>query len=296
MPQQYVRHPSESFIKYLMTSGNPNAGVDTWIAHTVEALGFPQPDVTTIAWLRHDFFSRMPVNFQPQNKYHRESMRFLKAEQIYLLHHPDKHTRECHLLVTNLKARPIIESLLLGRLDSKEIAKKVNSRLGEFITVEAIEAYGRYYWNVGLLTVEQWTVLLADYDHRRDQTLAIVNGGQAMALHKLGFQQNLESKIILRDMLDSLYFDFREWRAKPQSSAKTKAMTAIARSAVLVDTQLSQADSALKESLKAFEHFRIKQQEQGVADIRDLAPGGNFTGSGMKLLEAPVEKEKDKVA
>ncbi len=291
---KYVRHPSERFIKFLMTSNNPGAGTDSWVIHTVESLGFPQPEGVYVAWLRHDFFSRMPKAFQPQNRYHKVSIRFLKEEQIYSLHHPDKYTRECHLLVTNFKARPLIENLLLGRIDAKEIAKKVNSRLGEFVTVEAIEAYSRYYWNVGLLTVEEWSTLLADYEQQRQQTVAIVQGGSAMALHKMGFQQQIESKIILRDILEGLYFDFREWKSKPQSAAKTKAMTTIARSAVAVDMQLSQADSALKESLKAFEHFRVQHQQMPVIDIHDLAPGGNYTGSGAKMLEAPIEREEKK--
>ena len=290
-----IRHPSEGFIKYLMTSANPSSGSDDWIITTLTSLGFPRPDREYVAWIRQDLFSRIPVNFQPQNRYHRQSVTCLRAEGIYSLHHPDKGTREAALLVTNLRARMLIENLLLGRMEPKEVARKVNARLGEFYTGEGIEAYGRYYWNVSLLRVEDWVTLLEEYEYTRQTTLSIVQGGAAMALHKMGFQQAIESKTMLKEMMEGLFFDFREWKSQPLSPAKTKAITTIARAAVSVDERLSQADSALKDSLRAFEAFRMQHAQMSVPDVRQIAPAGNYSGSGAKLLEAvPVEKEEAK--
>jgi DNA/RNA-binding domain of Phe-tRNA-synthetase-like protein len=289
-----IRHPSENFLKFLMTSSSQGAGDDNWVKNTVYSLGFPMPDKAYVAWLRQDLFTRVPVNFQPQNRYHRDSVRFMRAEGIYALHQPDKGAREAAILVTNLRARPIVENLLLGRMDAKEIAKKTNQRLAEFHTAEGIEAYGRYYWNVSLLRVEDWAKLLEDYEIQRQQALSIVQGGAAMALHKMGFQQQIESKTMLKEMMEGLFFDFREWKNMPLSASKTKAITTIARTAAAVDEQLSQADSAMKESLKAFEQFRMKHAEQMVPDVRSIATAGNYTGSGARLLEAAPELEETK--
>lgn len=288
-----TRHPSERFIKYLMTSVHQNARDDAWVAMTVQALGFPAPNMQYLAWLRQDLTARIPVNFQPTNRYHRESVRVLRSEGVYSLHHPDKGAREAAFIVTNLRARPIIENLLLGRIDPKEIAKKVNSRLAEHYTAEGVEAYGRYYWDVGLLRVEDWAKLLEEYEYQRHNTLSIVQGGAAMALHKMGFQQQIESKIMLREMMEGLFFDFRDWKNQPLSPSRTKALTSLAMAATKVDQQLSQADSALKESLKAFEAFRMQHAQKSVPDMRHVAPAGNFTGSGVKLLEPHVPKEEE---
>jgi hypothetical protein len=291
-----IKHPSESFIKFLMTSMSTNAtkSDNDWVQNMVVSLGYPAPDSDYLIKVRGDLSLKIPANFQPTNRYHQQSRKFLQSEGIWGLHNPDKATREANLVVTNLRARPIIESLLLGRIEPKEIAKKVNARLGEFFTTEGIDAYKHYYWNVGLLTVEDWDKLLKDYDLQRQNTMAIIQAGPAMALHKTGFQQQIDSKSMLRNMQETLYFDFMEWRSKPHGSERTKSMAALARTSVLVDIQMSQADSALKDSLKAFEQFRMKHAEAGVPDMKQVAPGGNYTGSGAKLLDAGpiIDKEE----
>jgi hypothetical protein len=86
-------------------------------------------------------------------------------------------------------------------------------------------------------------------------------------------------------MLETLYFDFRDWKTQPRSEERTKALALLAKSATIIDERLSQADTAMRDSLKAFEQFRMQHAQLEVQDVRDLAPDGNFTGSGAKLLE-----------
>ena len=234
--------------------------------------------------------SRKPTGFQPQNKYHRESVRFMRAEGIYALHNPDRQSREAYTLVVNLRVRPVVESLILGRMDAKEIALKVNQRYGEFFTAEGIKAYQHYYWNVYNLSVEEWSQLLADYDVQRQNTLAIIQVGPSLALHKTGFEQTLDSKTVLRDMMESVFFDQREWKTKPHGIERTKAFVALAKAAVILDAGLSASDGALKDALKSFEQFRMKHSAQKVQGLKDIAPDGNFSGSGTKLLDAPTEE------
>lgn len=288
-----IRHPSENFIKYLMTTSHPQANDNVWVMTMVVSFGYPKPDDEYMVWMRASVMSRTPNNFQPQNRYHRESVKFMRNEGIYSLHNPDRATKEAGLLVTNLRARPIIENLLLGRMDPKDVAKRVNARLGEFFTEEGIKAYAHYYWNVSLLRVEDWAKLYQDYDVQRNQAMAIVQVGPSMALHKMGFQQGLESKTILKEMLEGVYFDFREWKTKPMSESRTRAITGLAKAAVMLDLQLSQADSALKDSLRAFEQFRMQHSQMQVPDVRSVAPAGNYTGSGARLLEAPVKEDEE---
>lgn len=281
-----IRHPSENFIKYLITSSHQYASNDDWVKMMITQLGYPKVDPDYLVWLRSSLMARLPSGFDPQNRYNRDSVKFLRTEGIYSIHNPDRAIQQANLIVTNLRARPIIESLLLGRMEAKDVAKKVNARLAEFFTVEGIEAYQHYYWNVGLLKVEDWAILLADYGVQKSNTMAIVQVGPSLALHKMGFQQAIDSKTILRETMEALYFDLKEWKTQPLSVNRTKAFTNIARGMVQIDAQLSQADSALKDSLKAFEQFRMQHSESTVPDIKDLAPAGNYTNSGAKLLEA----------
>ncbi len=288
-----MRHPSEYFIRYLMTAPDPSASDNDWVSHAVVSLGYPRPDPDYLATVRAQLEADCPWNFQPKNRYHKESQKYLRDHNISALHHPDKATREAHLIVTDLKARPLIENLLLGRMEPKDIAKRVNIRLGEYFTADGIEAYGHYYWNVGLLRVEEWATLLEEYEIQRQNTLAILQVGPSMALHKAGFQTQIESKTILKEMMEGLYFDFREWKTKPHSESRTRAITSLAKAAVIVDVQLSQADSALRDSLKAFEQFRMQTAQKPVPDIKIIAPAGNFSNSGARLLEAGPVKDGD---
>lgn len=288
-----LRHPSEAFIKFLMTRDDPQMQQDTVVSYAVTSLGYPAPRPDYLVWLRGDLMQRMPAQFTPHNRYDRPSVRFLRQEGIYGLHYPDEASREATSICTHLRARPLIEQLLLGHIEPHFVAKKVNSRLGEHFTSAGIETYRHYYWNVSLLRVEEWALLLdtPETAPQKSRSLAILQIGPQMALHSADFQQELESKAMVREMLEAVYFDFQEWKKQPRSETRTKMMTMIAKSATMLEERLSQADSQLKESLKAFENFRMQHSNRQVSDIREVAPAGNFTGSGARLLEAPGNKQ-----
>ncbi len=275
-----------------MTSGHVESGNNNWIQMMMTSYGYPTPQIDYLIWLRSDITAKMPADFEPNNRYHASSRSFMKSEGIFGMHTRDKAVNEANSIVMNIRARAIVENLLLGRIEPKDIARKINSKLGAFYTEDGIDAYRHYYWQVSILKVEDWTILFADYDIQRNNALAIVQVGASMALHKTGFQQSIDSKSMLRTMQETLFFDFQEWKTKKHGSERTKALSALAKSAVMVDEQLSQADSALKDSLKAFEQFRMETEKNAVPSINDLAALGNFTGSGAKLIDA-VAVERD---
>lgn len=288
------RHPSENFIKYLMTSGHQAASDNAWIQMMVTSLNYPAPDLTYLQGLQNYLASKIPADFRPHDRLHTDSRKFLREEGIFGFHQQTKDVKEANDIVLNYRARALTESLLLGRLEARDVAKKVNSKLGMFYTEEGVDAYRHYYWQVGIMRVEDWMSLLPNPtdDLQKQNILAISQVGASMALHKTGIQQQIDSKSMLRSMQEALYFDFMEWRTKKHGSDRTKSMTNLAKAAVMVDEQLSQSDSALKDSLKAFEQFRMETEKVAVPDVRSLAPGGNFSKSGAKLIEAKSE-EKD---
>lgn len=288
-----IRHPSENFLKYLITSIHPNAGSNDWVQMMITSLGYPTPDGQYIAWLRNDLMSKVPNPFRPDDRFHTPSRTFMKTEGIFGIHVQDKAVREAHTMVANLRARPIIESLLLGRIEPKDVAKKVNAKMATFFTTEGVEAYKHYYWKVELLRVEDWATLLEQYDMQKQNALAIVQVGASMALHKTGFQQQIDSKSMLRTMQEAIFFDFQEWRTKKHGMDRSKALAGLAKAAVMVDEQLSQADSALKDSLRAFEQFRMETEKNAVPDIHGIANIGNYSGSGAKMIDAPTKDDDD---
>jgi hypothetical protein len=289
------RHPSEYFIKYLLTLTRPEAQDDTWIQYSVQSMGFPPPADIYIQQLRSEVEKDLPLSYDPNDRYNRASVKFLRTNGVWSMHNPDDAVRECLKILPNYRARRIIEQLLLGRIEDKEVAKKANSRLGEYYKTAVIKAYRHYFWNTSLLKTSDWMFFFEEYEATEAaSSIAVLQGGPATALHITGFQQNLECKEMLKEMMEGLYFDFREWKVQPRSLAKTRAMTNIAKAATQIDVRMSEADSALRDSLKAFEAFRMEHAQKGVKSIDDIAPAGNFTESGVDIKELPAPKKEAK--
>lgn len=288
-----VRHPSENYFKFLMTLSDPRMQDNAWLNMMITMLGYPPAKDDYLPWLRDQLYQKIPPQFTPNNKYHRPSVKFMRQEGIYGLHNPDSAAIEAISITTHLRARPLIEELLLGHHHPVTIAKSVNSKLEAHFTADGVDAYRHYYWNVDLLRVDEWAALLQMYEEQKSKTLAILQVGPAMAMHQAGFSQSLESRTIMQEMQESLYFDFLEWKKKPQSETRTKMMALGARSITLIDERLQESNSLIKDSLKNFEKFRMQHANKRVIDMRDLAPDGNFTGSGVKFLEAAAEAAKE---
>lgn len=288
-----LRHPSENFIKFLITTTDPRYTDNAVVNIAVTMLGYPSADLQYLDWLRGEVRQRMPAQFSPVNRYHRPSVRFMRQEGIYGLHNPDEASCEATLIATHTRARPIVEELLLGHHHPVTVAKKVNSRLEEKFTADGVEAYKNYYWNVDLLRIEEWAQILQASPDSRSKALSILKVGPAMALHQAGFSQEIESKAILQEMQEAVYFDFLEWKKRPLSMERTKMMATGVKAMVLIDERLSESTSLLKDSLKNFEKFRMKHAKNQVADMRELAPDGNFSNSGAKLLEAKREEKQE---
>jgi len=279
------RHPCEYYIKYLIS--HPDAHDDRYVRHSVTSLGFPDVSNEILGRIRSEFVQTKPVNFRPTDRYHRESAKYLRTQGIWSLYHQDEAARQAATLLVDMKVRDATEKLLLGGMSHKDIARKVNARFASFYTTPAIQTYEHYFWNVSLLKVQDWASVFEQMDPRRDKTMAILQVGPALALHSAGFQQQIEAKAVLREMMSAVYFDFKEWAAQPRSMDRTDALTKNAKSAVALDNSLSQSDAQLKDTLKGFEMFRMRSAEQdSVKDIRKLAPHGNFSGSGTKLLDS----------
>lgn len=277
-----------------MTLIRPEAKDDEWVRGSVGSMGFPIPTADYVQVIREELWKDIPPHYVPDNRYNRPSVKFLRGAQIYSLHNPDKSVREATALLIDFKSRRLIEQLLLGRLSPTEVATKVNSRLNTYHTAAAVKTYGHYYWNCPLLKADEWSEFYAIYEKNDlSNSMAILRGGPAMALHITGFRQHLESKEILRRMQEDMFFDFIEWKGQPHSATRTKAMTSIAKSVSTVDVRLSESDSALRESLEAFKNFQMRHAAHKVIGIDELAPQGTFTDSGADMKELPPAKEDE---
>jgi len=287
------RHPSEYFIKYLLTLPQPEARDDNWICTGVQRIGYPPPIIPYIASLRSIVLADFPVDYAPTDRYNRESTKYLRAHGIWSLHNQSPEVRDSIQLLADIPVRRVLEQLLLGRIDPKEIASRLNSRFRRFITADAVSSYSHYFFNCSLLKTADWISFFERYDRTEQQRfMSIIQSGGGMALHMAGFRQDIEAKDMLRDMLETINFDFKDWKNAPRSKDRTMAFATLAKAATGIDERLSESSTAVRDHLAVFKQWQMTHSAAGgVKGIEDIAPHGNFSESGAELKELP-EKTK----
>lgn len=287
-----TRHPSEYFIKYLLTLPQPDAADDNWIRTKVQQVGYPPPSQPYIASLRQAIMFDFPVDYAPTDRYNRESAKYLRKHGVWTLHNPNEDIRQMTQILIDLQVRKTVEQLLLGHLDPKEIASRVNSRYRKFYTGDIIADYGHYFWNCSLMKSTDWVSFFEMYDRAEQQkSMSIVHGGGGMALHTAGFRQDIESKDMLREMMEAIHFDFRDWKNTPRSAERTRAFATLTKAATAIDERMAESSTAVRDHLAVFKSWQMTHSHNNVTGIEDLAPHGNFSESGAELKELP-EKTK----
>jgi hypothetical protein len=283
------RHPSEYFIKYLITLPQDEAREDNWVVHKVQVLGYPQPSRSYLTTLRGVMAQDFPVDYNPLDRYNRETLKYLRKHKISTLHDSGDHdAREATLILADIQARKLIEQLLLGRVSSREISTRLTERLRRTFAPTAIDVFSHYFFNCAIMRTNDWVPFFDAYDRNDAQrALSVIQNGPQMALHVAGFRQELESKDMLREMMEAVMFDFRDWKNQPRSTDKTKALATLTKAAAQIDERMSESSTAIQDHLQQFKAWKIKQNEKSVKSIEELAPHGNFSESGTDIKELP---------
>lgn len=285
-------HPSMYFIKYLLTLPQQEAQDDNWIRSKVQQIGYPAPMMQLISTLRQTIMADFPVDYDPTDRYNRQSAKFLRNHGIWTLHNQSEDTKEAIRLLNDPQVRRVIEQLLLGRLDAKEVASRINSRFRRFYTADTVLDYSHYFWNCSIMKMSDWTPFFEAYDRIDQQrNMSIVQSGGGMALHVAGFKQELDSKDILKDMLEAISYDFKDWKNAPRSTERTRAYSMLAKAVKDIDERMSESSTAVRDHLAVFKSWQMSHNRKTVQGIEDIAPHGNFSESGAELKELP-EKTK----
>lgn len=287
-----TRHPAEYFLRYLITLPQQESADDNWVRLKVQMIGYPPPMASYVAQIRQILMTDFPVNYAPTDRYNRETVKYLRKHQIWSLHNANDDTKEATQILIDPQIRKTIEQLLLGRLDPREIANKVNSRFRKFYTGEIIADYAHYFWNCSLMKTNDWVVFFEQYDRSDQQkSLSIIQSGGGMALHVAGFKQDIEAKEMLREMAEAIHFDFKDWKNQPRSAERTRAFATLTKAATAIDERMSESSTAVRDHLALFKSWQMTNSPQKVQGIEDVAPHGNFSESGADLKELP-EKTK----
>lgn len=153
-----LRSPAEFYIKALVCNPERYSSDDIKQRLLDEGLDFISEGY--IDRLRAKLKPLLPKVFQPTNSSHLPSYRFIIREKINRIFLPDSAMKNARELLDAPRAKEFVESMLLVQVPLSAIASFVEKHRRVRCTVEALECYKHYFWNVELLDSTQMRVLL----------------------------------------------------------------------------------------------------------------------------------------
>lgn len=273
-----TKHLAAFFLKYLLVS-DPEI-TDAGLQKSLEDWGFLTADPTYLPFLRQEI-ETPPEDFQIGNRAHRPSVRYLRQLQIYEMIHPNDAMHEAMQMLADPEKRMVAEQILLARLDLKIAAQKVNAKRNWHLTEDALALYRHYYWNVPSMTFDEWGRYMYSRTAMYDQYMGLLLATPKLAFYHLRLDQQIESKKMIQRTQEIAYFALEEIAQKPGIPIdKVKSISLLGKVIIEAHNALSTSDMALKDVLKQFEHWRMEHPQVMPPSIKEIAPAGNFSGSG----------------
>ena len=151
------RSPCERYIKYLLV--HPDDYDTEKVRGIVREQGLDYPSDDYVDRLRDRLKKHLPYPFKPLNTRHGRSRRFLSKEQIYGFFHPDEPSVLAHRLLEHSAAKETIEALSIAGEPPAFISHRVKMQ-GPRCTVEAVDRYFHFYWDLSLVDSTEMRALL----------------------------------------------------------------------------------------------------------------------------------------
>jgi hypothetical protein len=152
-----LRSPAEYFIRALIV--HPDAYSTGDIKQRVEGEDLDWLSEDYIEWVRTRI-SPWPDPFYPHDKMHLPSWQFLHKERINRAFHVDLVMKAAGELKDKPRVREFVEAMMLAQVPYGAIAAYVTRTHRTYCTIEVLEVYKHYYWNIDLLDSDMMRVLL----------------------------------------------------------------------------------------------------------------------------------------
>lgn len=250
-----MRHPSERFIRSLIVQGKN----DDEIRGLIQTYGLPElGDAYTdyLVNLRLDTAPNLPkgyTGFRDEDRAH------LKSVGIDGLIHPDTVT---------LKALSILEMPfirrdaflgILGRIDPEDLGEHLGNKLGTDITTTHINAFKHYYYDVDMLSPDQWFDVFSTIPNETESALhhSCLIGGPIVAAYKLGLDRHITVKEAVQEVVSALYTTLHEVKDWPASPAKVKLLSDTMGSLAKAHSVLNTSDQELAAVASELRTFKL---------------------------------------
>ena len=274
-----MEHPAEFFIRYLLVMGS-NASPES-VNSTLELYGISAVSADQLSLYASEV-SDVPEGFKPWDRTHRPSTSWLKKKRLFSMVHPSEGTEEMKSgILARPRVREVAEKLILGNVPFAEASYRL-TKIGVRLSSTALAEYKHYFWNTDVMGVSDWARYFERDSTRRTSSLKNVYSlsllaGPEVAMYRVGIQSELDSKKIMLEVQEELYHSFLEAKTLPLSPKKVEMVTGLARSLARIDERVQAGDTALQETLKKFEKFKVLHNKGTPPSLLDLAPSGSVS-------------------
>ena len=285
-----MAHPAEFFVKYLLVIGAALSYDDVNLNLEIHGIS----EISEEDFKRCQETAKHPADFRPWDAKHRPTTSWLRKNKIFSLVFPDKpviEMREKILLSPPLREK--VETLAMSGVPYHEISRQLRE-LGHTVSDLAVSEFAHYFWNSTLMGVGDWAEYLRTDSSKRtfqlkDAYQLAVRAGPEAASYRMGIRRELDGKKIMMEVRGELYHTFLETRALPLSDKKVEMLGNLARGLARIDERVQAGDTALQETLKKFEKFKVLHGAKKVPTLLELSPTGSVSNRSREEI---VQREK----
>ena len=112
---------------------------------------------------------------------------------------------------------------------------------------------------------------------------------QPLVTSILGIEKELDNKKIMLEVQRELYASFQETKSMPLSHKKVEMLGTLARSLARIDERVQAGDTALQETLKKFEKFKVVSNRSQLPTLHDLAKQGSVSNRSKSEIDQTRE-------
>tara|TARA_Y100000310_G_C20548240_1_gene746695 strand:+ start:184 stop:945 length:762 start_codon:yes stop_codon:yes gene_type:complete len=228
--------------------------------------GFLEPSREYLQELAGRLQETKPTPFRKNSSMVR---RWLRRQRVTSLIDANKHTVKARDYLGNSKLRLALEALILADANRDAIPNYCKAICGVRPHPKEVSFFEHYFWNVGLLSPQEWTEYLSDH-HDGDLLNEARKRGPQYALWKLGYREEVLQEDIVKAVLHEATMRFFETGSR--KNGKDTAVTAKLWSEQIFRSleELGKSGDAVQEVLNQLKNITIRLDRTDIASIEAL--------------------------
>ena len=250
-----MRHASERFIKSLLVQSKN----DDEIKEALTSYGLPpltESHTDYLIQLRLRIVPRVPSGY---TGFRDEDREFLRSEGIDGLIHPDSISTGILTILQMPFTRRDALLGILGRIEADDLAEHLGNKLGSTFNASHINALKHYYYDVDMLSPDQWFDVFSAIPNEIESQLyhSCLVGGPIVAAYKLGLERHVTVKEAVQEVVAALYTTLHEIKDWPASPAKIKLLADTMGSLAKAHSVLNTSDQELAAVASELRTFKL---------------------------------------